>query len=193
VTEAGGAGAWSEGTSWGGSLKLKRRDRETVTVSKVRLIDEPIPRFDFVKLDLQGGERDAILGMGDRLSEAKLLCVEIQLAWGPDNPVELLLEHGFICFYDRLQFGFRPGTMSVPLDVLEECGLVIDRMRLPQGSMPLVCWGYFEREGAIDPTTYVIRVELAERLRESGMDYIQTDTLAINARHWSSFAQLISA
>lgn len=138
ITSAG-AGPWAPGTSYSGSLKHAAADREKITVKTVRLADEGIPRFDFVKLDLQGGELDALKGMGDKLKEAKLLYIETQLLHNWDV-LSFLSENGFFLLFDRLQFGFDSSTKYLPFEALNKCGITIDRMHLPQNSgMPLIC------------------------------------------------------
>jgi len=182
ITSAG-AGPWAPGTSFAGSLRHGAPTTENITVRTVRLEDEDLPRLDFVKLDLQGAELDAMQGMGKRLHETKLLHVETQLLhdWGA---LRFLAGQGFALFYDRLQFGFRDNLTYMPLTLMQRCGIVIDRMHLPQASgMPLICWGHFEpATHVIDPHSLVMRTEIAKELIAAGFSYLQTDTLAVNLK-----------
>jgi FkbM family methyltransferase len=190
-----GAGMWAPGTSWDGYLKRGPTSASAITVKTVRLQDEDIPRFDFVKLDLQGGELGALQGMGDRLAEAKLLYVETQLLPNAQNPVPYLKQNGFLPFYDRLQFGVVPGTKFLPLGELKECGIVVDRIHLPQtAGMPFICWGYFDSEkGALDPETSILKQDIADRLVKAGISYIQTDALAVNPAYWGKVEALLAS
>lgn len=185
---SGEAGPWLPGTSFSGSLKHTAPGRERITVKTVRLADESLPRFDFVKLDLQGGEFDAIKGMGKKLFETKLLYVETQLLhdWGC---LSFLVDNGFLILFDRLQFGFSPGTKYLPYETLSKAGISVDRVHLPQQSgMPLICWGHFDPSvGMLDPTTFVLMPELAGLLQEAGVNYLQTDAICINVNYLPQF------
>lgn len=180
---AAGAGPWAQGTSYAGSLCPGSPSSESIAVQTVRLDEESVPRFDFVKLDLQGAEIDALQGMGTRLQEVKLFYVETQLLrdWGA---LKLLNERGFVLLFDRLQFGFRPDLTYVPLELLGACGISIDRIHLPQASgMPLICWGHFDGGAdVLEPRTFVLKSEIGKKLIDAGVSYLQTDALAINVR-----------
>lgn len=186
---AAGAGPWAQGTSFAGSLRHGSPSSESISVQTVRLDEESVPRFDFVKLDLQGAEIDAIQGMGARLQEVKLFYVETQLLhdWGV---LRLLNEQGFVLLFDRLQFGFRPDLPYVPLELLGACGIAIDRIHLPQESgMPLICWGHFDAGAEmLDPRSFVLKSEISKKLIDGGVTYLQTDALAINVRWLSRIA-----
>jgi FkbM family methyltransferase len=186
-----GGGVWEAGSSWAGFLHRGGGSPETVEVRVVRLDQEDISRFDFVKLDLQGGEQDAIEGMGSRVSEAKIIYSECQLLQG-GNSAKALLDRGFVVMYDRLQFGFRADAPAVPMEFLKHVGLVIDRTNLPkQGGLPLICWGHFSKDAWLDPDTLMIKKNTAAQLREAGVSYVQTDALAVNAEHWRQIGPLL--
>lgn len=51
--------------------------------------------IDFIKLDLQGGEHKALLGMGDLISKCKIMWVEYT---GDTKIVDLLKDTGFVLF-----------------------------------------------------------------------------------------------
>lgn len=187
-----GTGPWAPGTSYAGSLKHAAAGVEQVDVHTVRLADEAIPSLDFVKLDLQGGELDAIHGIGERLPELKLLYVEAQLLhdWG-------LLRHiaarRFLITFDRLQFGFRNSLRFLPTAALDAAGIVVDRMHFPDPSgMPLICWGHFRGTAPVlDPDSFVLKPQVAKDLIEAGLSYLQTDALCFNLHHWNRFAPLL--
>jgi FkbM family methyltransferase len=180
---ATGAGSWAEGTSYSGSLRSSWAGAESIVVQTVRLDEEALPRFDFVKLDLQGGELDALQGMGARLLDVKLLYVETQLLH-EKGALKFLNEHGFLLLFDRLQFGFQAGLTYIPVELLRACGISIDRMHLPQSSgMPLICWGHFDPgTDVLDPQTFFLKTEISKKLIDAGINYLQTDALAINVK-----------
>lgn len=187
-----GGGAWSAGTSFGGSLRPGRSGTETVQVQSVRLDEEEVPRFDFVKLDLQGGELDALRGMGSRLREPKVMYVETQLLHD-SGVLRHIAEAEFFVTFDRLQLGFKNDLRYLPMRALDEAGVVIDKMHLPsQGGVPLFCWGHF-RPGAkvFDPKSFVLEPEISRKLQDAGVSYLQTDALCINLRHWKTIAPLL--
>ena len=71
----GGASAWSEGASAVGYLgNGMGMAGDSIPVQTVRLEDEPF-RFDFIKMDLQGGEKAALAGLGGTLDEVKVLYI----------------------------------------------------------------------------------------------------------------------
>ena len=187
-----GAGSWESGSSWAGFLHQGGNGVEAVDVRVVRLDADDIARFDFVKLDLQGGEQNAIEGMGARVSEAKIIYSECQLLQG-GNSARTLIDRGFVVMYDRLQFGFLADAGTVPMEYLRNAGLVIDRMSLPkQGGLPLICWGHFSKDSWLDPDTLMLKKEVAAQLRDAGVSYVQSDALAVNASHWRQVGPLLS-
>lgn len=177
-------GPWVPGTSYSGSLQDTSSDQEKLTVKTVCLADESIPRFDFVKLDLQGGELDALKGMSDKLTETKLLYVETQLLHD-SGVLSFLAANGFFLLFDRLQFGFNSNTKYLSFEVLSECGITIDRMHLPQSSgLPLICWGHFDSSvDMLDPHAFVLRSSFSKILIDSGVNYLQTDAICVNVNY----------
>lgn len=155
-----------------------------ITVDVVRLEDESVSGFDFVKMDLQGGERAALVGMGHHIHKTKLLYVEHQLLGHPDKqPLTLLQELGFHCFIDTLQFRFHEHITTIPADLLREGGIAIDCVEIMndgknsprfQGHMEHGKTCLLQEDGTF-PNDY------AQALRDSGIHYLQTDILAINA------------
>ena len=179
-------GSWVEGTSYNGYLSESTGASEQIAVHAVRLEDEDTERFDFVKLDLQGGEYKALLGLGSKLERTKMLYVEHQLLT-KDNSVPLLRDSGFVLFFDKLQFGFSGN--AVPVGALERLGIATESIWTNFGNEgESVCFGHFtDTAGLIDPDTLSLRNEIAEKLREIGAYYVQTDVLAVHPSVASSF------
>lgn len=148
----------------------------------VRMDEDLTATPDFVKLDLQGGELEAIKGMGRFLSDVKVLYVEAQLNMDNDA-CQYLAENGFNIFFDKFQFGLRAGQIEVPILKLEKLGIRIDKMRLPSGTgMPLIFWGYLEN-GRNLFQDYSFTQEVREIIKEAGIGYFQTDAICVNTKY----------
>lgn len=175
-----GSTGWTEGTSYGGSLQ-KKSASERVTVDAVRLEDAYREPFDFVKLDLQGGELKAIQGLGNLLPLVKLLYVETQLL-SRDTTTDYLNKNGFITLFDDIQFGLKAGTAAIPHGVLQSLGIRLTRTHLPTTSgFPLICWGHFAPDADLfDAATLSFKPAVVQKLLDAGVNYMQTDVLAIN-------------
>jgi hypothetical protein len=179
-------GSWTQGTSYNGYISESTDGSEQIAVPTVRLQDEDTERFDFVKLDLQGGERKALLGLGPKLKHTKLLYVEHQLLENRGG-VTLLRDRGFLLFFDKLQFGFSGN--AVPVSALERLGIATESIWTNFGNGgESVCFGHFSKTiDLIDPNALSLRSEIAEKLREIGAHYVQTDVLAVHPGVASSF------
>jgi FkbM family methyltransferase len=178
----GDSKAWGNATSAVGYLG-NATVGDVVDVDVVKLEDEVEPCFDFIKLDLQGGERKALDGAGKRLRRTKLVYAEHQLLGRKETqPLELLLDNGFICFFDAIQFGFEGTLQELPISLLKETGIEIDRMRLADTrGFPNIFWGNIsiEKTSHFSPVG-IFEQTFIEKLRGAGLKYIQTDVLAIN-------------
>lgn len=189
----GNASDWSEGTSYGGKLDNTVSSGDFIEVPTVRLEDEIDGCFDFIKLDLQGGEYKALVGLGQKISQVKLFQVEFQLLWD-DMSADYLRQSGFITFFDRLQFGLNTNILEVPFKQLSEIGLVVDRVKVPDGyGIPLIFWGHFSKyNGIIDEVTLSLRSEKRDALKKIGVNYMQTDILSFNASIFPTVSHLLS-
>jgi len=191
----GSSASWGAGTSAVGYLGANSTT-ETVEVDVTRLEDEPTPQFDFIKLDLQGGERKALIGLGAKLHKAKLIYAEHQLLANPaGQPLDFLTESGYICYFDRLQFGFKPAVEEIPISLLKEGGITIERFRGPDArgmSSSGIFWGTLDvlatRHLGADGK---FSAEYADRLRAAGALYIQTDVVAIHRDVYSNVLGII--
>jgi FkbM family methyltransferase len=92
----------SVGRLLGGGLRERARSlfRRSLKVKVVRA-DEIVDWADFVKLDLQGGEYDAICGMSGFLGDVKLMWVELI---SDMRIVDALADAGFELFSSELLF-----------------------------------------------------------------------------------------
>lgn len=181
--QTGNSETWGKGTSYDGFLNDTQQYYESIEVNTVRMEDDLDGPQDFVKLDLQGGELDAIRGLGKLLSETKLLYIEAQLM--KDNDAcQYLAENGFALFFDKFQFGLMPGATEVPITQLTRLGISIDRMRLSNNSgMPLILWGYVAKNGRDLFNKYSFVEEVREYLKGSGIQYMQTDAICVNVKY----------
>lgn len=191
----GSSTSWGAGTSAVGYLG-HNSGAETVGVKVVRLADEEPDYFDFIKLDLQGGERKALIGLGDKLQRAKLIYAEHQLLYSPDTqPLEFLENAGYICYFDRLQFGFKGNTEEVPISLLKEAGITIERFRMPDNrgmSSSGIFWGSID----INSTRHLsangrLSQEIIDKLRSANAEYIQTDVVAIHRDYYAEIVSLL--
>jgi FkbM family methyltransferase len=190
-------GAWTQGTSYNGYLSESTDDSpardlgpEQIAVRTVRLQDEESERFDFIKLDLQGGEHKAVLGLGPKLKHTKLLYVEHQLL-KKEQSVTLLRDRGFLPFFDKLQFGFLGNV--VPVAALERLGIATESVWTNFGNGDeSVCFGHFNKTAElIDRDTLSLRPEIAAELRQLGAQYVQTDVLAVHPGVASAFFDVV--
>lgn len=189
-----GSSSWSQGTSAVGYLGKAELNKESISVPVIRLDEEPY-LFDFLKFDLQGGERLALDGLGDSVQKAKILYIEQQLLGGPEAPdpmpLDLLVDQGFICFYDEVQFGVNPLVSAVPIKLLENGGVRITQIFMPNGrGLPGIYRGSLSycAPNSIDQhgrftDDYIAALKLA------GVSWMATDILAI---HKDCFSRIIS-
>lgn len=181
----GNSEQWGNGTSYNGFVLPQGGSSgqyETIEVRTVRLEDDLDAPADFVKLDLQGGELEAVKGLGALLEQAKVLYTECQLL-SNEGSSEYLAEHGYIVLLDQFQFGLRADARTAPVAELKAMGIVINRMHLPSAAgIPLIFWGYLE--GGRDLFDgYRFSTDAREQLRALGIDYFQSDALCINTRY----------
>lgn len=171
-----GAG-WTVGTSFAGSLGERADAAEKIEVRTLRLQDEGT--FDFVKLDLQGGELGALKGLGDAIDRVKVLYVEYQFFRDESAVIKLLMERGFTVYFDRLQFGLKAGARALDFDALERLGLKVSYAYLPTSAgMPLVLRGRFLTEA--DPVAPNGRLRDPHAFQRAQVGYLQTDLLALH-------------
>lgn len=175
------ASHWGKGTSAVGFLG-NMNNLESIEVDVTRLDNECEEGFDFIKLDLQGGERKALQGLGDKLTRAKLIYAEHQLLRDPqDGALNWLLECGFTCFFDRLQIGVRTNVGEIPISLLIELGIVVDRLLLPDirgVGEDYMLFGYFDSSSSSLGLSGLLSPAIVNDLMSAGVYYSQTDVIA---------------
>jgi FkbM family methyltransferase len=176
-------GSWSVGSSYSGSLlrdSIERESPEDLEVCSVRLDNENFS-FDFVKLDLQGGEHEAILGLGDKLKDVSLLYVEHDFLQNSNSKVIKILENDFTLLFDSIQFGFNENKDFVNFFEFENIGINIYSM----WTNPLFYKAIIDIK-CIDHAEKTIKNEVKELLNKYNVYYFQTDIIAINNKIASS-------
>ena len=188
-----GGDTWVAGTSYGGSLEEKAFG-DNVVVPTVRLDQETNGSFDFIKVDLQGGELRALKGLGEKIKDVKLIYSETQLLKDSSEVVDFLQNNGFIVFYDLLQFGFKDPQAYVDVDSLKELGLCVSTLRVPTSDgFPLILWGHFDRaKGPKLNRSGQLEDDVKKFFVKAGLNYLQTDIIAVNVNNFNLFAQLVS-
>lgn len=104
------------------------------------------------------------------------------LARKETQPLEFLLENGFVCFFDALQFGFDKQLQELPIALMKETGFEIDRLRLADTrGFPNLFWGSLSinKTPRLKPDG-TFPDDFINKLRDAGLVYLQTDVLAIN-------------
>jgi FkbM family methyltransferase len=84
----------------------------TIDVNVVRLEDYIEDTVTLLKLDLQGGEYDALLGLGQKLSMVRYCYIEFSLDW---RIVDYFIGNNFIVFDTRYT-----GVPKVPIELLSD-------------------------------------------------------------------------
>ena len=192
----GASDLWGQGTSAVGYLE-SAESTDSLSVPVVRLEDEPYTHFDFLKFDLQGGEKAALLGLGEKAKNAKLMYVEQQLLGAPEAPdsmpLSILSELGFISFYDRVQFGFDTSRGDIPLKLLASGGIDVKSIRMADGrGLPMCLRGELQfnsklrmsSDGAFDD-------DYITDLKKAGISWMATDIIAINSEIFPKVMLLI--
>lgn len=187
------AGHWKTGTSYAGHLG-RVDSQETIDVATVRLDQIDGGRFDFVKADLQGGELNALLGLGSKLSDVKVVYVEMQLLKDNSRLLTLLRDAGFSLYYDQLQFGLTDPGPYVELGAIRNVGLSVTRMRRDIGDgLPLIMWGHFHSLGErIVDSSGALTDSAHAAFRCAKIQYLQTDVIAVHSRICDLFTELLA-
>lgn len=126
-----------------------------------------------VKMDIQGGEYDALMGMRRTLPKTSLLYIECQLRNGRDlRYIRFLEKAGFAVVMDSFQFRMKPELSRADAEAIcKVLNLRITRFE-PQGEIHAVA-----REGAQIPDALSSKSPFS-----SFFNYFQTDLLAVNTR-----------
>ena len=189
----GPSAIWGPGTSATGYIG-ERPGLDNITVDVVRLGDEPYPRFDFIKMDLQGGEADALEGLGNKAQHAKMLFVEQQLLGGPEAPepmsLKILHDLGFVCFYDEIQFGLVSTISEIPIRLFEIGGMKVTKILMPNGrGLPFSGRAVFTAKRSEKlSATGTFEPGFIRELKGAGVPWMATDIIAINRSIMPVFA-----
>jgi FkbM family methyltransferase len=211
---------WEPGTSYGGfvsrsllvpTLKnwAKRvLGRETpryqrISVQMARLDSQLEESPDLLKLDLQGGEPEAINGLGGFLAKTKVIKLEVIVKGGVPGQglaksqcFRALREAGFLVFV--CDFHFAVPQLSVELrGYLTRCGVEIEwEKQFPSQREMHVCGRWpenrplpIESQSLLGKPRVGLNSELENLLSESGALFFSIDLIALNrnyAQQWQS-------
>ncbi len=168
-------GEWPAGSTYNGTLH-EHPHYENIEVDCVTLDSELPHGADVVKLDLQGGEYRALLGLNSKLANTKIYYLEQQLL-EPQEPALFLAASGYSVFFDRVQLSFHPRIKNLPIFQLAAHGLMVEQM-FASPEIGVVVWGYFSRN-VIDNQTYALTADAADAFKSIGVMYMQTDAIAV--------------
>jgi len=187
---------WGQGTSAVGFLG-RVEGMEMIEVESITLLSENQERFDFVKLDLQGGEKAALQGLGEKLKDVKLFYVEHQLlSPRSSSSLEYLLDKNFICFFDKLQIGVKTNANSLPLPILTKFGIRVEKIYPPDSrgmSASYMLFGFFDP--SIGDTGIVPGFWSDDAIAElcaAGVYYLQTDIISFAPLAYNQFVKCLA-
>ncbi len=170
------------GTSFVGKLEsaetaLDIRGSDTYSVDVVRLDgvmkQNNINKIDFIKLDLQGGELDALKGLGELLSTVKFMWIEYS---GQQGVLDILEQNDFVVFDTRYLF------------VGEFTSLIGECFELEKSGKNSIGKSIFFGTRKHVWPDYDLILDFCRRNRR----LIQTDIVAVNKRHLTMFLEVVS-
>ena len=175
--------SWGDGSMEGySSLGFLVDDRdadevvETIEVEAVRADDVIDRAVDFVKLDLQGGELDALRGMSGLLSQVSLMWVEYT---GQEGLLDYLSEQGFLVYDTEYFLWGEPSDRARRMFHVSREGVPLSTGQTTWTGFKKTRWQGFEEQ-------------FHEFKREISLG--ETDFVCVNSRYIDSFlaaAQLI--
>ena len=203
---------WEPGTSYDGHVRRKgvlptvkrfakmilrpgssSQKVETICVKMVRLDSALGACPDVVKLDLQGGEPEALIGLGGLLPQAKVAKVEIQMLSGKvrGRCVQLLKDAGFFFLVEDLQFAVPEMTKELRR-ALNEIGVEIEYEGRLHPSDPLVMVkGSWPAGRPLPIQNGELTREFASVLAAAKAIYFQVDLVALNGRYAEQWRSLL--
>lgn len=203
---------WSPGTSYGGHVsksgflssvkglakKVLRpgnasNQMETISVQMVRLDSELSACPDVVKLDLQGGEPEALNGLGAHLPQVKIAKIEIQMLGGGARSqcVRILKEAGFLLYVEDLQFSV-PQVTNELRQALSDNGVEIEfEGRLSPSDPQIMIKGSWPSERPLPIQNFELVREFLNVLTSSKALYFQVDLVALNGRYAKQWKTLL--
>jgi FkbM family methyltransferase len=182
VVDGSGSGAGrfpgysSEGYLISGEVPQKSTDKQLFDVDVVRLQDVVNEDVTLLKLDLQRGEYNALLGLGNGIERVKYCYVEFLLDW---RVVEWFFERDFVVFDTEY--------VGIPKVPMEQAKRVFDE----PGTLNLSN-GYQAAKGRLRgvPRDLDSYREFVERAKGACFHYLWSDLIAVNPRHLGRFLQL---
>lgn len=126
-------------------------------------------RIDFVKLDLQGGEYDAIIGMEAFLPETQLMWVEFG---GQPGLLDLLDERDFVLFDTEYLFRGSPTVGALEKFTVKEADIPLSTGTFAWKGVPKRTWSDYMKQ-------------FNEMQKNDGL--IQTDLVCVNRNFLSNF------
>lgn len=164
----------SEGYLVAGDFKASRGSQFDVDVVRLdELINEDVA---LLKLDLQGGEFNALLGLGSKVANIRCAYVEFSLDW---RTIDFLLEHDFVVFDTHYT--------GIPKVDIEQAAGLFNAPKIINLSN-----GYKAVSGAVIgvPRDYGSYKKYVENIKLSHFHHLWSDIIAVNRR---SLSNIISA
>lgn len=151
----------------------KSTEKQLFEVDVVRLQDVVDEEVTLLKLDLQGGEYDALVGLGKSIEKVKYCYVEFSLDW---RTVDLFLENDFALFDTEYS--------GIPKVVMDEASRVFDDPKIQNLSN-----GYQAIKGRLRgiPRDLGSYREFVERAKSACFHHLWCDLIAVNPRNLADF------
>lgn len=145
----------------------------TLEVKIVRLEDYIDETVTLLKLDLQGGEYDALIGLGSKVGMLKYCLVEFSLDW---RIVDFFAENGFVLFDTNYT-----GIPKVPIKSLQDHFLKMTTLDLSNGSQAV--------SGILKNTPRDLQGyrDFIEGIKEKFFHHLWSDLVAVNQRYLRDF------
>ena len=127
--------------------RLAEKPRENIQTYDVECVRTDVfvgagQRIDFVKLDLQGGEHDAILGMTDFLDDVQFMWVEFS---GQPGLVKLLDDLGFVLFDTEYLFHDHPDDEAHENFIVTEDKIALSTGTFAWKGVPKRTWADYDQ------------------------------------------------
>lgn len=206
---------WTPGTSYGGHVrrsgilplikgiarKLLRRGsrlqpqhrQESILVRMTRLDAELNVPPDLVKLDLQGGEPEALKGLGNLLPQVKVAKIEIQMLGGDARTqcARIFRDAGFNLYIEDLQFSV-PQMTDTLRQALNQIGIEIEyEGRLSPSDPQIMIKGSWPTDRPLPIQDLDLSTEFANVLLRAKASYFQVDLVALNGRYSEQWKSLL--
>lgn len=153
---------------------LKNPAAKTIVVDCVMADDVVADRIDFVKLDLQGGELNALKGMSRILADAHFLWIEFS---GQEGLIDFLKDKGYILFDTEYFFrGESTDSLRKIFDISKE-NVPLSNGKTVSFGFKKCAWNHFE-------------AEFFQYKKELGL--VQTDLVCVHRPYLNEFVSAIA-